>query len=293
MGADRIVLTADSAQALSVRTGHTRNQRQPVFWIALSCAAAVHAALLLGLARSSPRYLGDPSGSKNAIDVEIVDAAELRGKTRRPSAPVAQPAAPAAQTASSAAETPLAEPTPPSESAPSQQTAAVPALETEKPKAPLSADKAAKPAPPKDSAKKEEDKREEERPERARLKPPEQLDLSLPWNLAMQGGSSGGDSSASRPPGITRSGENDRFGRAVIRALKKTMPHKTGIKSRVTIRLFLNKRGNVAKLRLVQSGGNQELDQDVLFSARQTSFPFPPKGATVADRTFLVTYVYR
>jgi hypothetical protein len=25
----------------------------------------------------------------------------------------------------------------------------------------------------------------------------------------------------------------------------------------------------------------------------QASFPFPPKNATAADRTFLVTYVYR
>ena len=35
------------------------------------------------------------------------------------------------------------------------------------------------------------------------------------------------------PPGITRSGENDNFGRGVIRALKKTMPPATGTKGRV------------------------------------------------------------
>ena len=35
------------------------------------------------------------------------------------------------------------------------------------------------------------------------------------------------------------------------------------------------------------------MDQNVVFAAKQSSFPIPPAGATVADRTFLVTYVYR
>jgi TonB family protein len=125
-------------------------------------------------------------------------------------------------------------------------------------------------------------------------KPPDQLDLSVPFDLTMQGAASaGGASSATRPPGITRSGENDRFGRDVIRALKKTMPPNEGVTGKVTIRIFLNERGNIDKLQLTQGSGDRILDDSVLFSAYQTSFPFPPKGATVADRTFLVTYVYR
>jgi TonB family protein len=55
----------------------------------------------------------------------------------------------------------------------------------------------------------------------------------------------------------------------------------------------LDEKGNIAKVELVQSGGNRELDQSVLFSAQQASFPYPPNDATVADRTFRVTYVYR
>ena len=105
--------------------------------------------------------------------------------------------------------------------------------------------------------------------------------------------SASGASSASRPPGITRSGENDRFGRDVIRALKKTMPPSYGTRTRVTIRIILDGNGNVGQLTLVSSGGKAELDQDILFSARQAAYPFPPKNATVVDRTFLVTYVYK
>jgi periplasmic protein TonB len=71
------------------------------------------------------------------------------------------------------------------------------------------------------------------------------------------------------------------------------MPDPHGIKGRVTIRLILNERGNIASVRLVQSGGNSELDQEIVFAAQQTSFPFPPKNASEADRTFLVTYVYK
>ena len=29
-----------------------------------------------------------------------------------------------------------------------------------------------------------------------------------------------------------------------------------------------------------------------MFSARQASYPFPPKGATSIDRMFVVTYIY-
>ncbi len=112
--------------------------------------------------------------------------------------------------------------------------------------------------------------------------------------MAIQGGTSGGrESAATRPPGITRSGENDRFGRDVIRALKKTMPPLESVTGKVRVRILLDERGNVAWVRLVKGSGDRGLDDSVIFSVHQASFPFPPKGATVADRTFLVTYVYR
>jgi TonB family protein len=71
------------------------------------------------------------------------------------------------------------------------------------------------------------------------------------------------------------------------------MPRRAYVRPNVTIRACFEREGNVANIRLVQSRGNRDLDHDVVFSAHQASFPFPPKGATVADRTFLVTYVYR
>jgi hypothetical protein len=38
--------------------------------------------------------------------------------------------------------------------------------------------------------------------------------------------------------------------------------------------------------------GDPILDQTVMFSVRQSLFPFPPKGSTAVDRTFMITYIY-
>jgi TonB family protein len=301
MSGDDNVLAADSAYALGQYLDAARGRRQPVFWLALSCAALAHAALIVGVVRSTPRYLGDPGGRSGAINVELVDEAELQSRASGSNTPPdTQPAppVPAAQPAQPAVEPPQPEPASPSEAEAAQQSAALPPTETEKPELPSLPDAAAEPAPPQSAAKKDAAKKQEAAKPVAKpaIKPPKQLDLSVPLGLTMRSASSGakgGASSAIRPPGITRSGENDRFGRDVIRALKKTMPPPRGIKGRVTIRIFLNERGNIAKVQLVQSGGDSSLDESVVFSAHQASFPFPPNGATLADRTFLVTYIYR
>jgi TonB family protein len=295
MSAEEHVLAADSAYALGRHLPGPRAQRQPVFWLALSCAALAHALLIVGIGRSAPRYLGDPGGRAGAIDVELVDEAELQSRATgiMPPDPQALPPVPAVQPAQPAAEPPRPEPAPHAAADAAEQAAVLPPTETETPELPSPPDAAAKPAPPKVAPEKQDAAEPVPKPQ---LKPPEQLDLSVPLGLTMRDASSGapgGASSATRPPGITRSGENDRFGRDVIRALKKTMPPPRGIKGRVTIRIFLNERGNIAKVQLVQSGGDRSLDESVMFSAQQASFPFPPDRATLADRTFLVTYIYR
>src|SRR5207249_742393 len=103
---------------------------------------------------------------------------------------------------------------------------------------------------------------------------------------------SGRSAAVVRPPGVTRSGENDEFGRGVIRALKKTMPSSGGTTGRVTVRLLLSDTGNLTEVRLIRSAGDPILDQSVVFAVKQSSFPIPPAGSTLGDRTFLVTYVY-
>jgi len=178
----------------------------------------------------------------------------------------------------------------PAEAAPADQPASLLPVEKEKPQsAPPQAERA------KEDAKEKKAEAEAEAAKKLELKPPTELDLSLPKEMSMaQSFDNFGSASSAvgRPPGITRSGANDDFGRGVIRALKKTMPPATGTKGRLTIKLILDERGNIATLKLVKPAGIRDLDDGVMFSAQQSSFPFPPQGATVADRTFLITYVY-
>jgi TonB family protein len=308
MTADKIVLTADSTHGRAEHLAATKISRQPIFLIGLFAAAAVHAALILGMIGSPSRYIGDPEGSSRVINVELIDEAEFQNSAPstsrpdnppsaatvapppqpeapppQPEAPSAQPEEPSAQPEAPSAqpEEPRAQPEAPSASEPDlpQKSAEQPPLETKKPKAPS----------PQDTPEK---RKVTEIDPNYEFKPPAPLDLRVPF-YATTTGAQGRSSGATRPPGITRSGENDKFGRDVIRSLRKMMPPPRGIKGRVTIRIFLDGQGNIAKAELVQSGGNRELDQSVLFSAQQATFPYPPKGATVADRTFRVTYIYR
>jgi periplasmic protein TonB len=315
MSADEIVLTADSVNAPArLQTGR-RDRWSRGFWIGLACAAAVHAVLIIGVARHAPRYLGAAGGAADAINVELVDEADLKsretstGNSPPPGALVPPPQpqsepAPESPPPQPEAKQPVektppeqkAEKTPepkaelPAEAAPADQPASLLPVEKEKPQS----------APPqaghaKEDAKEKKAEAEAEAAKKLELKPPNQLDLSLPKEMSMAqpfDNFGSASSAVGRPPGITRSGANDDFGRGVIRALKKTMPPATGTKGRLTIRLILDERGNIATLKLVKAAGIRDLDEGVMFSAQQASFPFPPQGATVADRTFLITYVY-
>jgi TonB family protein len=127
------------------------------------------------------------------------------------------------------------------------------------------------------------------RPEQPKAASPP-LQLSLPDTPILSGG---GGTAFARPAGITRSGENDEFGRGVIRALRKTMPDMDPARGNVTVRILLSQDGNLVEVHLVRSSGNPMMDQSVVFAVRQSSFPFPPPNAPPVDRTFVVTYIYR
>ena len=98
-------------------------------------------------------------------------------------------------------------------------------------------------------------------------------------------------SAVMRPPGVTR------WARRRLRARRHPRPAADDAgpdrPGRVTIRLLLSDTGDLRDLQLIRSGGDPIIDQNVVFAARQSSFPLPPVGATSSDRTFLVTYVYQ
>jgi periplasmic protein TonB len=275
---------------------HARSVSERRFWIALSCAALLHACMIVGVGRSAPRQLGERDGNPDAISVELVDPVALRGgaSAEPGQGDAASPSPPAsARDNPVAANPPLAAPSPASpppaatvpsaspppadgkkNAAPKKEVAAAPEEEI----APLSL-----PEPNLDPA----------APDRERAKtkanPKLSLQLDLPPNFAAPSGLS---TAAVRPPDITRSGENDEFGRRVIRALRQTMPAARGELGRVTVRLLLSPTGDLLEVQLVRPAADPILTQNVVFAVRQSSFPIPPAGATRSDRTFLVTYIY-
>lgn len=279
-----------------------RRADQRRFYVLLGCAALVHASLIIGFVTSAPRVMGERSGQPDGISVMIVDAADLESKTTVPlylappgmTGSVAPPPSPTR---------PQSEPPPPSEAPeppksepkpePKPKEAAVRPVEQEKPSPLPALEAAAKETPAKERPAEESATPPPPAPKskpKTQAKAQDPLQLSMP-EFAMPPGGLG--AAVSRPPGITRSGENDDFARGVIRALRQTMPAPSGVRGRVTVRLLLNDNGNLVEVALLRAADDPILTQSIVFAVRQASFPFPPAGANLADRTFMVTYIYR
>ncbi|HET6927475.1 MAG TPA: TonB family protein [Hyphomicrobiaceae bacterium] len=286
MAADQNARAAPRRPAVVRRALAARRAQDRRFWIGVACAALVHAAILIGVvSSSSQRRIGEPSASPEGIAVELVDAADLESRSTvtadNPPANTGSLAPPPQRPSPEPARPPQEDATPATE--PEVQHAPLPA-----PKNPDAIEKAPE-HPTSEPHKKETSKAAPTSKSASLQRPHDPLELSLPDAALAPAGRS---AAFARPPNITRSGENDEFGRGVIRALRRTMPGSDRL-GQVTIRLLLSETGNLLEAHLVRSGGDPIMDQNVVFAAKQASFPIPPNGATVADRTFLVTYVYR
>jgi TonB family protein len=328
MSAEGMDQTADLTTAGFARWSGS-NKRERNFWIALACASVLHASLFVGAIASKPKRLGDPSGADNAISVSLVTEADLESRAtvaEEPQPPPGPPPQPSQQPQPEKPPPPKPEakqePQPPEPQPPKPEE-----QETKSEQAPQPDD--AKPAdkPEQKVAKEEDPKAIDDAPdllslqtenpenmkseEKPKPKPKTEtaksaaksapkktqkkmasLDLSTPKSLMQPSFGGGRSAGLQRPPGITRSGLNDAFARAVIRALQQTMPQLTDVTGRVTIRILLSESGNVVEVRLLAGAKNSTLNQDVVFAARQTSYPIPPSGSNLADRTFMVTYIY-
>jgi TonB family protein len=319
MGADGQVRAGAAGDAARAPQAAAR-PRERAFWIALGCAVVAHAALIAGFVHSLPqRQVGEKTGRPEGVSVAMVDAADLASRStfadnERAPRPMSR-----VRPAPSPQAVPIPEERPkeaaPRQAAPRPDGSRTPALVTPE-EAARQSDKQGKEAKEEKQetvewpidlkaleegfstdrpAAKQRDAaaaakqpaQPQEQQHVAKASPP--LQLSLPDTVI---GLAGLSLSPTRPLGITRSGENDEFGRAVVRALRKTMPEMAAARGRVTVRLLLSQDGNLVEVHLVGSSGNPMLDQAVMFAVQQTSFPFPPPDAPSVDRTFLVTYIY-
>ncbi len=71
------------------------SSRDRKFVTALGATALLHAVFVIGIARSVPRYVGDPSGANNAISIAIVTEADLKSLSTVPETGDRPPGAPA------------------------------------------------------------------------------------------------------------------------------------------------------------------------------------------------------
>ena len=286
MAAEDIAEKPRRRPLLAGRRGAANHAQERRFWIGVACAATVHAMLLVGFAFSSgdTRRMGERDADPKGIAVEIVDAAELDSRNSVAVPPDAPPM--------TGSVSPPRPPQPPQPEQPPAEAEASPSEPAPAPPAPAPKKSAAVEKAP-DSAEPEPQKKASPKTAPAKSamaqRPHDPLALSLPDSAMAPMGRS---AAFARPPGITRSGENDEFGRGVIKALRRTMPGSDTL-GQVTIRLLLSETGNIVEVQLLRAGADPLMAQNVVFAAKQSNFPIPPAGATVADRTFVVTYIYR
>ncbi|MFN3745748.1 MAG: TonB family protein, partial [Hyphomicrobiaceae bacterium] len=269
----------------------------------LALATVLHSLLFAGFAGAPPRYVGDPGGSKDAISVALVTDTDLRslamsretapeGVPTRPALPSAAPPPPPAEAAPAQPAPPSQTAAPPPRPAPAPDTAVPETALTLKPvqEPPLISEGEPEPKPKRTDPPKSEPAppARQAKPDRPRSA---MLDLTPPSYLSAPPG--GRSAAFARPPGITRSGENDAFARAVVSALQRTMPHLGETRGRVTVRITLGMDGDLVSTQIISPSNVAGLDRSVVFATRQTSYPFPPRNAKAADLVFLITYIYQ
>lgn len=270
--------------------------RDRQFYIGLACAALLHLSIIVGMLvdKGEGRRMGEPDASPDGVSVVIVDAADIKSRTTVPSEmPATPPPQPQPQ--------PQQKPSPPQPEAeatpepPQKPQATAPAPQLPQ-RPPLDPDAPGEPPPPQQQP--PQPKQPPQRPQKqAAARPanpapaaPPVLNLNLNPSPSFQ--SRGGSFAPTRPPGITRSGENDEFGRGVIRALQRTVPQLVNTVGRVTVRILINTKGNLASVEVLRPSGVGNIDQSVVFAVKQASFPIPPDNSTDIDRTFFVTYIF-
>ncbi len=279
----------------------TRGDRR--FLMGLAIASLVHLTLLIGFLAApeslTKTRLGEPGADPDGVSVEIVDMADLKSRSNvplegtLPAPPVEQqkPEPPQQQQQQQPREQPKTAEAEPPQAEPKTQSRSE-ARETPQEKSEAIEAPGAPPPPSSDTPHEQRKpaQKQASRPPSPNAQPQKKsLDLTVPstaFNVTPR------SFQPMRPAGVTRSGENDQFFLGVIRALRRTFPElrTTGI---VTVRILLNEKGNIKDISVVRTSSDPILDQNVVFAARQASFPLPPDNSTVLDRTFLITYIYR
>lgn len=85
------------------------------------------------------------------------------------------------------------------------------------------------------------------------------------------------------------------FIKAVVAALQETRPRRLNARARGTTRVVfaIAESGGLEFVRLAKSSGSSMLDETAIAAVRRSTFPAPPPGMTLAQRTYEVPYRFR
>ncbi len=261
-------------------TAQMRRRSPPYRSIAVS--AVLHLALVLFiLAQRSPaERLGTEQGFREAVNISVISAADLK---RLSSAPMEQEAPPS----------PAPAPDMPAEEA--QPAPAPPGPRTQEANAAPSAEQ------PKMSE-----------PREAPYDPTAFIEMeanqfSAQLNYVFKAAearrdvqerrAAASESTRAAPnvkvmrPGATHVGKSDEFASAVIWALGATVPTGNGKWGTAIVTFVVSASGQVEDLRLAKSAGDDWLDRSALMAVRQARMPVPPAGLPVGDRRFVIEYI--
>jgi TonB family protein len=87
-------------------------------------------------------------------------------------------------------------------------------------------------------------------------------------------------------------GKSDAFSRSVIAALTKTRPGPFAMWGNVLVAFEIALDGSLKYVRVLDSSGNEALDQAAVDAIRKARFQRPPPGLSEQQRTYVIDYVF-
>lgn len=299
------------ADGLAAWWSRLRARDDDRFVLAIGLALALHlapfvvgAGLLLSgieidLRSETEKRIGDPNGSPEGVNVEVIDAKEYQNKYLSFSAgkdKIDQEATiGSVERPKVEASKPKPEPQPEKAEKPQPEKQAQEQAEAEPPQKDKTETKDLETAgipPPKPEAKQKAEPKAEPRPRQAA---PAQRTLSeAEIDEIIQTARQDFQSAAqmSSKAALAAMGNASPFVRSVLRKLKATMPKSRGMRGTLVARLVIGDDGAVVWVGIPRSSGNPELDKLVAEAIRTTRFDVPGPGVPMNERKFEITYEY-
>ena len=298
--------TSLSPRALAATFGswwaRLRDREDDRFVIAIAVAMALHllpaivgvalvaSGVEIDLRSETEKRIGDPAGSRDGVNVEVIDAAEYQEKYLSFSAgkdKVDQEATIASR------DQPKIEqqqadnkPEPDKEKAEPESEQKEELKQDRQEKVELRELEAPGLAPPRPEPKAQP----KAQPPQPRQRTLTEAEIAEILETAKQDFQSAAQMSSKA--GAAALGNASPYVRAVLRKLKNSMPKSRGMRGTLVVRLVIGDDGGVLWVGIPRSSGNPDLDKLVAEAIRVTRFEVPTAGVPLNERKFEITYEY-